>query len=77
MYEVAELLKSVAEAKSVALEVPARNGQLMARADSDKITQVLTNLVINAVKFTPSGGKGRLDAGAVKRRQLASGECHG
>jgi signal transduction histidine kinase len=57
VYEVAEMLKSVAETKSVALEVPARNGHLMACADSDKITQVLTNLLINAVKFTPSGGK--------------------
>jgi signal transduction histidine kinase len=57
VYEVAEMLKAVAAAKSVALEVPARNGHLMACADSDKITQVLTNLLINAVKFTPSGGK--------------------
>jgi signal transduction histidine kinase len=55
--EVAEMLKSVAEAQSVALEVPARNGRLMARADCDRITQVLTNLVINALKFTPPGGQ--------------------
>jgi signal transduction histidine kinase len=57
VYEVAEMFKSVAETKSVALEVPARNGSLMARADCDRVTQVLTNLVINAIKFTPPAGK--------------------
>jgi signal transduction histidine kinase len=57
VHEVAEMLKTVAAAKSVTLEVSAKNGQLMARADCDKITQVLTNLVINAIKFAPVGGK--------------------
>ena len=57
VYEVAVMLKPVAEAKPIALELPARNGRLTVRADRDKITQVLTNLVTNAVKFTPPGGK--------------------
>ena len=57
MNDVGEMLKSVAKVKSVALALPASNGKIMARADCDRITQVLTNLVINAIKFTPPGGK--------------------
>jgi len=57
--EVAEVLTPVAQEKSIALVLPSMmmNGDHIAWADRDKITQVLTNLISNAVKFTPSAGK--------------------
>jgi signal transduction histidine kinase len=55
--EVAAVLTPVAQEKSISLVLPSMNGDLIAWADRDKITQVLTNLISNAVKFTPSSGK--------------------
>jgi PAS domain S-box-containing protein len=55
--EVAEHLKSLAAEKLIRIEVPSPDPKVTAWADRDKVTQVLVNLIGNAVKFTPQNGK--------------------
>ena len=55
--EVTDTLKPMAEQKQITVEIGSANGHSMAWADRDKVTQVLTNLIGNAVKFTPNLGK--------------------
>jgi PAS domain S-box-containing protein len=55
--EVAEVLRTVAAEKLISLEVTSSNDGVDAWADRDKVTQVLMNLIGNAVKFTPEHGK--------------------
>ena len=65
IHQVAESLRPVAQDKLIALELPSANGNLMAWADRDKITQVLTNLIANAINFTPPNGKVELSVESV------------
>jgi PAS domain S-box-containing protein len=67
--EVAEVLRPVAAEKLISLEVSHNGDEVYAWADRDKITQVLVNVVGNAVKFTPSNGKVTI---TVDQRQQAS-----
>ena len=60
---VAGLFESAAAERSIAFEVAAP-GELQAEADTEKIERVLINLLSNAFKFTPKGGKVRVSLAA-------------
>jgi signal transduction histidine kinase len=49
--------KSAAEAKELDLELEDTPASVSALFDHDRVVQVLGNLVSNAIKFTPRGGK--------------------
>ena len=54
--DTVEAFTSVAEAKSIALDVDFPAAPLSVKLDDLRILQVLENLVSNAIKFTPAGG---------------------
>ena len=64
--EVRDTLKPMAEEKQITVEIGSTNGHSMAWADRDKVTQVLTNLIGNAVKFTPTLGKVSMEVNSTK-----------
>lgn len=55
--EVVEQLHSIAISKQLTLEMVCPEPTIQVLADRDKFIQVITNLVDNAIKFTPAGGK--------------------
>jgi signal transduction histidine kinase len=66
--EIVESLQPVGQAKSISLQHRHHGGPVKIHGDRDKLHQILTNLVQNAVKFTPHGGQ--ID---VETRSLESG----
>jgi signal transduction histidine kinase len=55
--DAAAPFQSAAEAKGLSLHLEDVPGPVQAVFDHDRVVQVLGNLVSNAIKFTPSGGR--------------------
>lgn len=70
--DAVERLKPQAERKGVTLETTLPPDLPPARAEADRIRQVLMNLLHNAVKFTPPGGRVRISAAAEEDRMVVS-----
>ena|GEM_PF-2482572 len=58
----ARAVEAIALSKSIKFEVECPDGLPAVEADPDKIAQVLSNLLSNAMKYTPSGGAVHLSA---------------
>lgn len=59
-----DLYQPLAEAKEVTLSLDARN-QVFVTGDGDLLREALANLVDNAIKFTPNGGRVVISCGTV------------
>jgi PAS domain S-box-containing protein len=60
--ETVDLFRTRALAKKIELRAEMPNGMLQIDADRYRILQVLSNLVENAIRFTPAGGEVRVRA---------------
>lgn len=62
LHQVVDTFEAWAKSKKVGLDFKCTPASIEIEADHDKIIQILTNLIGNALKFTPENGKVTIDA---------------
>lgn len=68
--DVLDVLQPLAQQKSITMEVTSLDGIPKVHADRDKLYEVLANLVDNAIKFTPSGGRIQIGTKVLNDRYI-------
>ncbi|HOW32241.1 MAG TPA: HAMP domain-containing sensor histidine kinase, partial [Bacteroidales bacterium] len=66
LHYIVESFSSLAAGKNIRLEFLGENSPVVMDFDPEKILQIISNLVVNAIKFTPPGGKVEVSACRVK-----------
>ncbi|MBI4304348.1 MAG: HAMP domain-containing protein [Chloroflexi bacterium] len=70
--EIISRFSPQAERQGLALSAKLSNSPIIVRADQERIQQVIGNLVHNAIKFTPTGGRITVSSGLQKDSVVVS-----
>jgi signal transduction histidine kinase/AraC-like DNA-binding protein len=60
---IVSAFQSLAETKKISLQFASRDEKIILYFDNDKIDKIITNLLSNALKFTPEGGLVKVEVG--------------
>lgn len=66
LHRLLELFRSYADSKNIKLEFASEQEQFVMDYDADKVKDIISNLMSNALKFTPEGGEIKLEVGSGK-----------